>query len=291
MDCPTCNATGRVVRKSPVTGKPLPGNDVCHHCGGSKTILPTTSYGYIVRPRMKNAMNENDTFSSGRKAIEFLHPDVSILDHGAKSWKEYLQLTKDSLNLLFVDQAQSGVAKEIDREDKLATLDKIGMHLYKYLLSESVAIIYKFRFPSESIPPISVTLPSTFVVKNESEIINDLSTLRQQNAPDFIVGEVMREMISKRYGNDPMKMKIFDTLISIDPLYTKTDAQKAQLRASEAINEHTYLFSVFAYPVVNSYSMDTPNFQDMTIDSITKAVIPLIEDRISLEANAGQPRQ
>lgn len=275
IDCPNNECVNGKLRHHP--------SEICSTCDG-KGHLPINPgpYGILVRPKRQKGLNDKDT--SDIPMMRFIHPDTAILEFGSKSWRDLLSDTENALNLLFTDEAQSGIAKNIDREDKLAWLDKVAVNVYKYLYVQSVQIIYKFTFPGQDYPAVNVTLPSTFVIKSESEFIEDISKLRSQNVPEMILIESMREFISKKFGGDPTRIKMFDVQLAIDPHAVKTATEKAQLFASGAITEMELQVSNYAPGVIANYARETENFIELPIEQIAGEVLPLIEAKLTQRA-------
>lgn len=254
----------------------------CLTCNGTGHMpISPGPYGMYVRPKRKEGpMGEKDT--SDIPMMRFLHPDTAILEFGDKSWRQLLKDTEDALNLLFMEEAQSGIAKNIDREDKLAWLDKVAVNLYKYLGVQSIQIIHKFLFPAQDYPEVVINLPSTFVIKSESELIEDINKLRSQNAPDMIISQMMRQFVSKTFGGDPIRLKVFDSLIFMDPLALKTNAEKVNMQASGAVSEEDYRFSVYLTGVLENFARSMANFSDLSVEEIAAAVVPLVQAKIAI---------
>lgn len=252
----------------------------CGACDGTGRMpINPGPHGIFVRPKRQTGVGEKD--STDIPMMRFIYPDPSILKFGSESWESFLDKTEDALNLLFLDEAQSGIAKNIDREDKLAWLDKVAVNVYKYLVVMSVQIIAKFRFPAQDFPEVYVLLPSTFVIKSESQYIEDISMLRKSSMPDMLLIEKTREFISKTFGGDPVRLKMWDVLIYIDPLAINTPQEKAQMFASGAISQSELQFSNQAAAVIATYARENDDFALMTVEQIAEAVIPLIEKRIT----------
>ncbi len=280
IDCLACNKTGKVTRFAGFGQRG--GVEICGACAGKGYQLPTTSYGYIVRPKTEGKVGEGST-SSERKAIDFLHPDVSILDFGEKSWQQYKTYTENALDVFFTEDAQSGIAKEWDREDKLATLDKIAVHFYKYLIPQSINIIHVWFYPNEEPPFVQINLPQSFTIKKTADIQAELTTVRQNGAPAMIVGELRREEVFKTFSGDPIRMKMFDVNMAIDPLFTYDISQKNQMLAAGSITEKDWANSIYAYPMISKYAKENPDFVNTDIDTIIAAVQPMIDEKVVLK--------
>jgi len=272
----TCQAdgckNGRVIRHEK--------QETCGTCKGTGDMpLNSSPYGVLLRPRRELAageMSNNDI-----PVMRYIHPDTSILEFGNKSWRELLSDTQDALKLLFTDTAQSGIAKNIDREDKLAWLDKVAVNIYKNLIVNSIQIINKFQYPTEDYPMVTVNLPSTFVIKSEKEYADELQVLRNQNVPEFIIMETLREYTSKKFGGDPIRMKMFDVLSFIDPLFIKTNEEKVNLFNTGFVSEKIMQFSSYAPSVLSNFSR-TNEINELSIEQIVNQIRPLIESQIEL---------
>lgn len=271
-----CYAEGCSNGKVMVKNKPTN----CRTCNGTGMVAaPNGPYGVIVRPK-KGRVDQQQTVEI--PVMRFISPDTAILDYSGKHWQELLSMTKEALNLLFIQEAQSGVAKEIDREDKLSFLDKVGQNVYLYLVKNSIQIIHKLRFPNEDFPEVQIQLPSTFVVRKESELIADIGTMRDKSAPPFLVSEALRELMTKRYNGDPVRLKMFDVMVIFDPLFTYTTQEKMNMLAANAITETDWQKSNVLNSVLNNYVLNNPDFVNMTVDQIIEAITPLVEEKITV---------
>jgi len=289
VDCNVCKKTGRVNRYNRFNGSVI-GTDICDNCNGRGYNVPTSSYGMIIRAKEEGKIGEG-AVQSDRKDIEFLHPETSILEFGEKSWQQYKVYTEKALDLLFIEEAQSGIAKEIDREDKLATLDKIAVHFYKYLIPTSINIIEGFLYPGSEPEYIQINLPQSFTVKKYSDLQAEISQVKNNGAPAMIVGELRREEVFKTFSGDPIRMKMFDVNIAIDPLFTYTLGEKNQMMSTGSITERHWAFSVYAYPMISKYAKENPDFVYQDVDSIIAAITPMIEEKIVLKQEPdGFPR-
>lgn len=277
VDPVSCWAEGCHNGKITVKGK----HHSCSRCHGTGIVpAPSGPYDVIVRAK-KGSIDKQEISES--KGVEFLHPEVGILDFGVKHWQQLLSMVKEALNLLFIQEAQSGIAKEIDREDKLSFLDKVGQNVYLYLVRNSIQIIHKLRFPNEDFPEVSISLPATFVVKKESELIGDLATMREKSAPAFLVTEVLREIIAKRYNADPVRLKMFDVQVAYDPYFTYTVQDKISMQAMGAISDVDFQKSNLVNSVLSNYVASNPDtFAAKSIDEIITAITPLVDAKISI---------
>lgn len=278
MEQMACNAVG--CHDGKVNGKHGPEN--CMVCNGTgRTPISQSPYGVIIRPPRTNGMLNNEVTGGDIPVMRYIHPDVSILDHGAKVWQDHLKMTKEALNLLFIDESQSGIAKETDREDKVATLDKIGRHLYNYLIKNSIQYIFKFTFPEKDWPYVPIILPATFVPKTQAQLQEEVKTFREMNTPDIILASKMREMMRKSVNGDPFEMKIYDLGAMIDPLFLRTLNDKMSMAAVDAISDLDLKRSNLYPSVIRNYANEQPDaFMDATNESLVQVINEKVDSMI-----------
>ena len=247
----------------------------CGTCNGTGYIAPPSPYGVLIRP--KPGMGEETT---NVPALRYHSPDVAIVKYGEENWRGLLKDAEHALNLLFIDEAQSGVAKTIDREDKEAAIDRIGGNVYNNIVRNSLIIITDMRVLSSDKVEPQVFLPSTFRIKSEQDIIDELSQLKKDGAPEFVVSEVTRELMTRRYGNSPAMVRMVSLLAEFDPFFSMSTERKRELFASAGITEAEYLFSIYAPQALRAISEEA-EFMDQTAEQV-KA---LLDSRLSLVVN------
>ena len=153
--------------------------------------------------------------------------------------------------------------------------------MYHHIIPYSIEIIHAFLFPSRTLGQISVNLPSTFVVKTETQIIEDLKSLRAESAPSYLIIEKLREFTSKQFSGDPVRMKIFDVNMLVDPYFSSTQMEKLNYLNSGAINEVDWRFSLLAPSIIANYFNTLDNPMEFSNDEIADAIIPIIQKRAS----------
>ena len=249
---------------------------VCNTCNGTGRVpIAPGPYGVFLRPK-KGKFEEGP--ESVKPVVDYLHPDVAILQFGGEVWEKYLKYVKDALNLLFIDEAQSGVAKSMDREDKIATLDKIARNLYN-LLKNTVQIIWKFENPnSDEYPIVSVQLPSTFVEKTIEQKQAEIKGLREIQAPNVLLSQRMRSLHSSLVNNDPLEMRIYDIATMVDPFYLKSLDEKIKLQAIGVLDELSLAMSEMTPHVIRKVARENEEFLSLADNEIIELYDALMEE-------------
>ncbi|KKK86281.1 hypothetical protein LCGC14_2764800, partial [marine sediment metagenome] len=86
---------------------------ICSICKGTGQKPHTSPYGVFVR-KETGPGEDPDTGAM----VEFTSPAVDILEHQLETWQTLLELARKSLFDETIDEAQSGKAKLVDKEDE-----------------------------------------------------------------------------------------------------------------------------------------------------------------------------
>lgn len=217
----------------------------CPKCDGTGKVPGFGPYGRLIRP--KHSILEGKPTVQPRPMIEFHNPEPAILEFGSKTWRDYLRDLEKELYQVFVEEAQSGIAKDIDREPRVAKLDEIGAHLFKVLMWKTIADFGDLMKAPSDEKARNITLPPTFVVRTEESLTEELKAVNGMVASP-ITAQVNLEYVTKRFPGDRVFVKEMRILSEYDPLFGKSDAEVASMLSSFitdtlAVRRHQYAFA------------------------------------------------
>lgn len=255
--CVSCKGTGKEKDRD---GKTV----ACGNCRGL-TVTPSFSPHdeYINMPP---ASGEDSRYAE-IPAVRFANADVSILKESSNAWKEFLQYAKDSVNLLHIQQAQSGDAKEIDREEKYDMMYKISQAVYTHI-KWSLSIIEAYREPFKTNRKGSVvTPPTSFQLLTEGEMMNEMTTLIDKDAPNIYVSEVAINLAKKVFNGNEKAQKIIEILTVWDVLFGKNAVQISQARASGGVDQTDVIRHAKGFQILKLMSEES-GFMEKKISDI-----------------------
>ena len=236
--------------------------------------FPRTPYNTIIR---KIPGNKNDGDITGERILpadipskRFISPDIEVLKYSGESWEKLIEMAEDALHLnLGNNSNQTEGAKQMDKEEHYAMIDKISLNYFNHLMLNSIKFIdcYINRYIFEK-STCAINTPSTFKLKTEQDIVDEINTLKEKNAPSFFLAEATIELAKRRFNGNPVSKKIFEFISILDPLFIYDVNQKAQLMNSGAITKEAYIKSVYAYSILQKLSILTPNFIEKDINTI-----------------------
>lgn len=213
-------------------------------------------YGAIIR---KIPGNPQDNTLLGERvlavdvpSIRFISADVEVAKYSGESWEKLIELAEDSLHLnLTTGVNQSGVAKDRDLEQERAMIDKIGNNFFDNIMLYSVKFIEALLMnKSYEKTEVSINKPSTFRIKTEVELVEELGTLKEKNVPSLFLAQATIELANKRFNGSPVAKKIFHAISIIDPLYIYDVAQKNQMELQGDITKEANIRSIYVYSLL-----------------------------------------
>lgn len=216
----------------------------CKVCRGTGRIITRSPYGVFMREKNSSALDGNAL--SDQPMVRFIAPPVDIIKYSGEAWQILLKKAEDALHLNWIDEAQSGTAKLIDREDGYMALTKISNNVFDEIIYKSLLFIEKYRNIVNAMDPIIIK-PVSFSMKTEVDLLNEINILSDKNAPLAFQVEATKDLAKKRFSNNATISRIVEILVSYDPIYNLTTKDKQMLMASGSIKKDDIVKSLFAY--------------------------------------------
>lgn len=238
--------------------------------------IPRTPYGVRMRPIPKSLKGQE---LMGEAALpidvpfkRFISPDINIAKYSGESWEKLIEYAEDALHLnLKSNFNQTEAAKDTDKEEHYAMIDKIANNFFDHLMTNSVKYIacYLTRKTIDKVEA-SINKPMSNKIKTEQDLIEEVSSLTTSKAPDVFISEVTNELARRRFSGNLLSKKIFEVISIIDPLYIKSTGEKIQLVNSGVITKDAFIRSVYVYSLLLGIA------KEMSADGFIQAEIPAI---------------
>jgi hypothetical protein len=186
--------------------------------------------------------------------IRYYSPDVSTIQETNKVASEALGKAEQVLNInRSLKAAQSGVAKELDREPEYIEVGKISDDVYaryKDVLRIIQAIVF---MDTES--AIMVNAPISFDLKTETELMAEFA-LSQKGLPTAIRYESYISYVDRRYNSDAIARQIATICAMYNSAYLYTVDERVNLLASGQITEKDAISAQFVFDAVTELYYD-----------------------------------
>ena len=251
---------------------------MCRNCKGTGRVITRSPFGVFMREKGNLIDGPNN---SSEPMIRFIGPPVDVIEYSGQAWELLLKKAEESLHLNVINEAQSGTAKEIDREDSFMMLTKISNNIFDEIIYKSLLVIEKYRSVANPVDPIIVK-PISFSMKTENDLIDELNKLNEKNAPVAFLVEATKDLAKKRFsGNIPIT-RMVEILVSYDPIYHVNTKDKQMLLASGVIKKDDLIRSLFAYKTLTKIVADNgPEYLENDLSTIysdlDKALQPIVD--------------
>lgn len=273
IECPTCHGGGKIHLEDG-------GFRSCDSCKGTGIFNYAFSPATILIRQKGNAGEPEKT----RSMLEYISPPVDIIQEQKADWQLMLTKALESLNLQFVDEAQSGIAKEWDRAEFYSFLMQIADMLFGNIEYSALNYIERMR-RFNTAEPVLVIKPTTFTIETKADLTDDL--LKSVQSPfDPLRADAISRLQKHINANDPIKIKINDFLIRYDPLYLKTTAEisiyvDSGIMTQDEAGKSTHAYSELLKLIDEEQAKIDDNSTNWFLDSTYETIATALDARIA----------
>lgn len=229
--------------------------------------LENSPHGYTIRgiPDSNGMGNVLDVNIPSKR---FNAPPIENAKYSGESWQLLLSKAEDALHLNLGQTNQSGVAKELDKEAHYSMITKIGNNYFDNIMLNSLKYVDKIVFPVlGGSKEIVINKPSTFKVKTEGDLIDEIGTLTEKKVPAIFMSSATMDLSKKYFSGDLLKQKIFEIISQEDPLYIYSREQMDSMLASSVITKEAAIRSVYMYGLLLQIANETGYDKFIQMDS------------------------
>jgi hypothetical protein len=239
-ECAVCKGTG--------TAKDSAGMHSCPNCNGTGSVLSTSPYGvHIIQAQRKLEEYELPT-----PPIGYVQKDVEIVKIQDERVRQHIYAALAAINMEFLAEvplAQSGIAKEVDRdelnnfvsyiaEDIVAVMDSI----YKGICDLRYSVAVSDAGKRDAMLPV-VNVPERFDLLSANMLMAEISAMKQNNVDPLIVRSVELDYIKKKFNADPDIGNKLEAVLDLNPLPGLSADEKMSYYAEGVIREVDYVIS------------------------------------------------
>lgn len=243
-----CEVTDKEPDKS---SNPIPAEEE-KFTGRKYTMKPHVRSPHNTIVRKSNVDPKNPFETAGLNpeipSVRFIQANPESAKYVEESWKALIIMAEDSLHLNLGRGLISGVAKEIDLTAQNTMISKIGNNFFDNIMLSSVIYVDAYyNFNPANHEEISIDKPSTYNVKTEADITNELTVLKEKNAPSFFLQESSLDLAKKRFSGDKLSQKIFTVISLTNPLFIYSVGEKQNMLMSGVITKENYILDLNIY--------------------------------------------
>lgn len=270
--CDTCSGTGQVTEDC---GDNNRCNVPCKECNGQGEIR--RGLGQVIHVKERPS---NDIRPYPNKLVDFITPNVANNQHVFERCKEMYRLCEKALYLNTIMDAQSGNAKEVDRENKAVFVKAILERVWT--VANFIGKIEKALLNYDNghiISDLDVLMrPVVFSTQSKASLIAEYKELQTANLPKpmkRIIVEKIAEIISP---NDNLQKKKIDILSQVDKMYLYNDSEISEKQRMGRVSDYEIYINENAEHKLNKIIKQYG--EEWLIDTETTKIINILEDGI-----------
>jgi hypothetical protein len=171
-----------------------------------------------------------------------------------------------AVNMQFLDvapTAQSGVAKSYDRDETNNTFYGVATDIAR--IYEGIAdLCARWRYTDmgadiEAMLP-KVLIPNTFDVVGSGYLVEEMKIAKDSGINDAVLAQIEKELIRKRFADQPMLQKQLFDAYDLDPMSGMTEDEKALRVSNRGASKQDYIISSYITDFVRRAYETEANF-------------------------------
>lgn len=208
----------------------------CPDCNGLGVSIALSPYSEILKapPNPINGENVTDV-----DTIKYYSPPMESIAINKEYWYEMMDKAEQSISIYQSFDNQSGVAKEIDREQKRDFISVLGDNMFD-LLEFSVKCISKYKFDDSE---VRVIKPTRYEIRNKDSVIKEITDLNAVNKS--LCKPLSLEFVEMEYDGE--EKRILEILIENDIYYDYSLQDLSTLNAMQRLDNDAFEFHMNGY--------------------------------------------
>lgn len=230
VDCPTCNHTGKI--QWCTTCSKTSENCICEEgkwslkscdkCGGTGEMSWNPADMMVAPPKDMAAGD----------LIKVVNPEMAIPEFHKKNVEDCYNGIMRALYQSYIDEAQSGTAKKIDREGEYLFYQKLSNGIFALCeaILKDILSLRSTSFvggkPTLNPSAYVIVKPTQFAIKTEQDLLDEFKISTDSKIPDFIKSRQLTELMDKLYGGDYVMQRKTQLIIQMDSLAVTSEQDK-----------------------------------------------------------------
>ena len=293
-ECAACKGTGRRQNPGWYQGcdSSIPAQLPCDNSGCNNGYIASGPYSkLLIRPT--NALEQGGSIPN--PPAGYIEKDVDIVVHMEKSVEQHIYNGLAAINFQDIAQvplAESGVSKQVDRDEQNNTIHAIAEDIvkiidqtYKLIAYYRYKTLYTFDEIDEMLPLIPV--PEKYDLFSIANMQTELNAAKTGKTNPVIVNAMEVDYAAKRFNTDPSVRDLVALTIKLDPLPNISEDEKMSRLSNKGITRETYIISSNINEFVQRAIDEDNGFTSKSLKD-QKAIMLKYAKEIVTQLDAGQ---
>jgi hypothetical protein len=291
QECSTCKGTGQRRNPAWTEGCGLPVQLPCDNGNCHNGYIASGPYAkLLIRPI--SAMEGGGAIPN--PPAGYVEKDVEIVKLMDYSVRQHIYDGLAAINfqeLAEVPMEQSGIAKQVDRDEQNNTIHAIAEDLvkimdstYKITAYYRYKNIYTFEEIDKMLPQIPV--PEKYDLFSITNMQTELNTAKSGKTNPVIVNAMEIDYASKRFNTDESVRDLVSLILKLDPLPNISEDEKMARLSNKGILQETYIVSSNINEFVQRALDEDPKFAGKQLKEQKKKLLAYANQIIKMQSAA-----
>ena len=184
--------------------------------------------------------------------------------------------------------AESGKAKEVDKDEGNNFVYGVAYHLIKNVLEPIYESIVKYRYGTKvqgrseeslkkALPLIQV--PEHFDLLTETALIDQLAKAKEAGVDPTIINEMQSDLINKKFKDQPDVREALKLSNEMNPFNTATSEQVADMELAGLITKEDAVRALYADSFVQKAIKDDPKYIYLDFKKQLEIIIKMTKEK------------
>lgn len=285
-ECGPCKGTGQLKNPDWVAGGTMPNSINCRACGGLGYVANSGPYSMMIIKPVEAGKQAPPGPPAG-----FIEKDVEIIKIMDESWRRHIFDALASINFQFLDQSplnQSGVAKEVDKEELNNTVHAIAEDIVRIMdeVYRRIAYYrYRILYSPEQIEKMlpSIAVPDHFDLLSSQFMQEEIGKAKSSKLNPTIVSAMEIEYSGKRFINEPEVKDRLELILKLDPLPNVTEDEKMSMLSNKGITLLNYVISSNIQAFVQRALNEDDSFAEQNLEAQVAKMAEYAQEQIDAQ--------
>lgn len=251
-ECHTCHGEKSISETCNVcTGSAVHNGETCSNCAYGKVLHQCPTCNGSGKTNITPGVRVNVPYEKmDRDMVRIISPNVSINEYHRKKNKDLKDDIYRELNLLRVDEAQSGVAKAIDQEHKDLFISKIANHIFDTILYNTIRDFIGYRNVVSIDGKVKaydyafqIIKPTQYRIRTADDLTSEYERALKAGMPTVARNQMFVDLMDKQYSGDAIMGKKVRVLAYHDIVLCCNDQEKTAKLANNEIDRNVLILS------------------------------------------------
>jgi len=275
QQCIKCSGVGKVNDKGTLT--------TCNQCKGTGVLISSPYSTIVVKPN-SGSLGESQ---APIPPAGYIEKNIEIVKIQDDRIDKHIYKALSAINMEFLvktPQSESGIAKEVDRDELNNFVYSIAEDIVR-ILDSVYSIINDMRYMlsitnedkrRQMLPNIWV--PEKYDLLSSNYLLNEIKAAKEAGVNSTIMSALQMEYASKKFNNNKFVKDQLELVYKHDGLSGYTEDEKMSMLSNKGITQEDYIISCNIHWFIKRAQQENENFNELDYEKQREMLLKYTEE-------------